>query len=523
MLQERPQGSTPRDIFRSFLDDIVVRQLLAEEAMQHPKKLLPAQETELATLHSTLLRNRLFEVEVTDSVSLDGYDLDRFKSELTWALDLRAFVFDSAEAAQAWYTRLVGGTPISRLEALALREEPGAPRLIDLGRRVREQMTDSVATVVFDLPPGRFSRPVGEWGFYAIYHVTNRRPRPNSTNIDDPLVLQAEAKRLLASDERERYRRRLGVEMEIRYETVALDTIVNRFLLLPPRVEESEGGGGRVQAFLPLPPLQPSDSTLVLARTKEGAVTGRDLVLFLVDTPAYARPEVRARAQLIPWVDRVAFEQELLQRARARGLERDPGLLRELERRHEGFQVEMLYADSIESRVTFPEDSLRAIYNADSTSYDIQEVAKVWAIFVESREEAARYLADVQAGADADSIARRYSIHPESAARGGVSDFFRKGMTEFQNVEEAIFATPVQGYGGPLQTRDGWVVFRVLQKASGADRTYEDVLPELRRAYQPRDEERLMQGFLERLRVRYPVTLYPEKLAVIESQLVEHR
>jgi hypothetical protein len=520
MLAERPQGSA-RDMYRSFLDDIVVRQLLAEEARQHPKKLLPGQEQDVMALKETLMRNRLFEVEVVDRVRLEGFDLERFARELQWILDLRAYVFDDRAAAEAWYTRLVGGTPISRLDELAVRREPDGPRAYDLGGRIREQLSDSVSAVVFDLPPGRFSRPVPEWGVYAIYRMMDKRSRGGEKMAVDSPVLRSRATQSLADQERDRYRRQLGVEVGVRYETSAVDTLLNRFLVLPARVGQNEEGVHEFQAYVPLPTLMPTDSALVLARSRDGQVTGRDLMLVLAKTPAYSRADIRSRAQLLAWIDRVAFDQELLRRAHARGLENDPEVVREVDRRREGFQVEMLYADSVESQVTFPEDSLRALYEADSTSWDLEERLKAWLITTDSRADAVRYLTAVQEGASADSIAKNYSIHPQSAARGGLFEMTRNTIVEHPELEEAIFRTPVGGYGGPIQSTTGWMVFRVLQKDPGTDRHYGDVIPELRQAYQPREEERILQSFLVRLRSRYPVTVFPENLAYLETQLAE--
>jgi peptidyl-prolyl cis-trans isomerase C len=501
-----------------FLEDLVTRHLLATEAVSKPGKLSPAQEAELAALRERLLRNTLFQTQVVDPARNEDVDFDALRAEISKFVGLKGYLFDTRESAQAWYTRLVSGTPAARLEAAAEAGGPGAPRSFALGFRSREDLSADVSHVVFRLGPGRWSQPVPYQSGWGLFQVTGERKRPPPVDVNDLQALRDEALRLRSADLREEFRRRLADELALRYSDAAIDTIVNRFLLLPPRVQPNDEGGQVVSAFVPVPKLSAADSSLVLATSKRGVVTGASLMKYLTSLSAVERPEVRSHDQLVPWVDRVAFDTELLQRAEKLGLDRDPRVRDELDRRREGFLVEMLYADSVKARVIVPEDSLRAIFAADSARFSIREAARIWACIVERRSLADSILQRARAGSDLKELAQTYSIVPQSAGAGGMSGWFSPGESENHELEALVFASPVGHFGGPLNAPEGWVVFQVIEKRPAEGRTYKEARPDVVATFAPREEERLLQGLLQRMRRRVHVESHPERLiAVVPS------
>lgn len=512
---QRPQESSPLTARQVLLDDLVTRDLLGQEAVRHPRPMTPEQEAEFAKYRETLMKNELYAQDVIHTISLEGVDRVRFRKEMTTILYLRAFAFDDREAAQAWSTRIVGGTPLARLETLARSGEPGAPVLLDLGPKIREEFADSVAAVLFSLPVTRLSPPLPHEGRWALFQVMATRVRPNGARFDEEEGFRNEYVRVVAVERREAYRAQLARQMKIRYEYVNVDTLLNRFLLLPPRLQPQESGPGNVNMNLPLPPTSEADLDLLLATSVEGRVTGRDLIAYLAETTPALRPEMRNREQMLPWIDRIAFDKELMRRAVARGLEREPGVARDLALRREKYLVEALYADSVASRVSVSDDSLRALFYADSARYAIPDQARVWGCVTETQTRADSVLKLAREGADLEQLARDWSIAPNAEA-GGMATPISPGQSSEKELERLIFSTPVGSFAGPVATAEGFAVIKVLERTPGVSRSFSQAYQDLVTEYRVRDEERQMQAFLGRLRQRYPVRTYASRVAEMD-------
>jgi len=503
----RPQESSPVTARQMLLEDLVTRNLLGLEAARHPRPMTSEQEAEYAKYRETLMKNKLYEHEVVGGVRLEDVDRGLFRKQMTTILFLRAFTFDERDAAQAWNTRIVGGTPLARLEALTQSGAPGTPQLLDLGYKIREEFTDSVAAVLFTLPLARLSPPLPYVGKWALFQVTQTRQRPNGTDFDDAAGFRGEFLRVAAVERREAYRAQLARQMKIQYDYAGVDTLLNRFQLLPPRIQAQDSGPGTVNMNLPLPAVSEADLDLLLATTVEGKVLARDLILYLADTTPALRPEIRNRAQILPWVDRIAFDKELMRRAVARGLEHQTDVARDLALRREKYLVEALYADSVAARVSTADDSLRAMFYPDSTRYAIPDQARVWVCVTETQTRADSVLRMARGGVDLEQLARDWSIAPNATA-GGMSPPISPGQSQEAELDRAIFSTPVGSFAGPLATAEGYAILKILERTPGVSRSFSQAFQDLVTEYRMRDEERQMQGFVARLRQRYPVRTY---------------
>jgi parvulin-like peptidyl-prolyl isomerase len=512
---EKPQDENPLIARQKFLDDLVLRHLLAIEALRHPKKLLPADETNLAGLQEHLMLQELYRREVVDQVQVERRDLDLFVKELSYALDIRAFVFDSRDPAQAWYTRIIGGTPISRLEATAAEADPQTLRIDEIGYVVRQVMSDTLARVLYQLAPGRTSEPLLIEDGWALYQVLSMRQIPAGVDLDDPEAVLAEARQYRVREFRESYRARMADSLEVTYHEEAMDTLVNRFVLLPPRTTTTEEGVPEFHIMLPLPECSVEDSALVLAETKEQIIEARHLLRFMSTQSPQLRSEIRSRAELRAVVDRVAFDRALIAKAWALGLDQAPSVLEGVERRYEGFQVYMMYQDSVLARIHASVDTLRAFFAADSVHFMSPATAEVWLLMVGEESLADSLLQVAKAGGDLEQLARDHSLHFDSAQNGGMTGTLVRGDNPNVDLDDAIFESKVGEFTGPVLTPNGWVVFQLLEKSSQSFQSFEAALPHVNADYTRIREEAEMQAFLARVRERIRVETYPERVEVL--------
>lgn len=509
---QRPQHADPKRAREIFLDDLVFRHLLALAALPDTRPLPPEQEAGLIALREETMRNRLYARVIVEPVRVDQVDLDLFVAELTKLLELRAYVFPEQEAAQAWYSRLVAGTPISRLEEAARQADPEVLQRIDYGYVGRSDMRDSLARVVYRLPPGRVSPPTPLGGRWGLYQVASQREVPPGVDLSDQEAVFRKAREFRVIEAREAYRESLRDSLHLEYEGAALDTLVNRFLAVPSRSSVSPGGTPTFNIFLPLPAISEEDSALVLARFGDHVVTGSQVFRYLRSLGAATRPEIQTREDLIAVVDRVAFDGALLERAYAMGLGRDDEVVAVVERRREGLLVERMFADSVTSRVQMHTDTLRIFYDQNRAHFDTPAKARAWLLVAPSRALAESLLAVARGGADLGELARVHSIQEGAAENGGMAPEMVRGDSPNGDLEEAIFSTAVGEFGGPVQTQDAWVIFRVEDRKEEVVADFEAALIHVSDDYRRAREERELELFLARLEKQIPVQSFPERV-----------
>jgi parvulin-like peptidyl-prolyl isomerase len=510
---QRPQHADPREARMLFLEDLVVRHALALEALRDPRPLSAEQQAALVAVREDAMLNRLYARIIVETVQVDEVDKDLFVKELTNILELEAYLFPTQEAAQAWYSRLAAGTPLSRLEDAARRADPEILERRDYGYVTRENMPDSMARVVFRLAPGRVSAPTAAQGRWALYSVADIHVRPPGVDLEDTEAILNKARELRLSEARERYRQRLTDSLGVEYEVAAMDTLVARFLTVPPRNTTDASGAPVFNMLLPLPAISPEDSSLVLARTPEQAIEARHVLRHLAEMNAALRPEIRSLEALRAVVDRIVVDGTLRAQAWKLGLDRDLQVVEIVERRREGFLVERLFADSVASHIPTERDTLEAYYEAHRDHFHSAPTAEIWMLVTATKAEGESLLAVARGGADLAELARTHSLHGESGERGGGPLSVRQGDSENVELEDAIFATATGEFGGPVETQNGWVFFRVESKVEGGARSFDEELPHVTQDFQREREERGLEAFVERVMQRVPVETYPDRVA----------
>lgn len=98
-------------------------------------------------------------------------------------------------------------------------------------------------------------------------------------------------------------------------------------------------------------------------------------------------------------------------------------------------------------------------------------------ILVETEEEAAAIIAEIEGGADFATLAQERSVGP-SGPNGGDLGWFGAGMM-VQPFEEAVLALEPGAVSGPVQTQFGWHVILLKETRQTEAPTLEDVRDEL--------------------------------------------
>ncbi|WP_210878210.1 peptidylprolyl isomerase [Roseovarius autotrophicus] len=123
------------------------------------------------------------------------------------------------------------------------------------------------------------------------------------------------------------------------------------------------------------------------------------------------------------------------------------------------------------------EENLQAAYNAAFAEAEDETEYRAAHILVETEEEAARLVTEIEDGANFAALAQERSIGP-SGPSGGELGWFSEGVM-VQEFFDAVAALEVGAVSGPVQTQFGWHVIRLNETRIKERPTLDEVRPEL--------------------------------------------
>jgi peptidyl-prolyl cis-trans isomerase C len=163
--------------------------------------------------------------------------------------------------------------------------------------------------------------------------------------------------------------------------------------------------------------------------------------------------------------------------ARKQGLDKDPGVKREIARAEDLALQNALLTRDISPLVT--EAAIHARYDRDVKDKPGEEEVHAEHILVPSEDEAKAVIAELKKGGDFAALAKTHSKDPGSA-NGGDLGWFKAGdmLPEFSAAAFAL--KPGQFTETPVKTRFGWHVIKLEERRQAPPPTFEQAHDELR-------------------------------------------
>lgn len=232
---------------------------------------------------------------------------------------------------------------------------------------------------------------------------------------------------------------------------------------------------GMAAALVALAAPAAAQQDAVVATINGEPVTEADLELAIGDVDQLAQvPEAQRRAAALSALIEfrlISAEAEKQGLAEGDDFARRMALLRQR-------ALHSAYIDrEIASQVT--EEAVRARYEREVAGLSLAEEVHARHIIVETQEEAAAIIAELDAGGDFEALARERS-KDGAAAQGGDLGYFGPGqmVPEF---EQAAFAMEAGAHSAaPVQTQFGWHVIKVEDKRAQQPPAFEQVADQLR-------------------------------------------
>lgn len=261
----------------------------------------------------------------------------------------------------------------------------------------------------------------------------------------------------------------------------------------------------------------PEEGAEVLCRYNGGALTMDDFVLLVPEKEeGYSRDYERdwivdyLRDAAIP--NRMFFEE-----ARAKGLDQHQVIRAAVANKRSDMLVSTLRKRAVEDRLPpVTEAEARAFYDQNPEKFQGFETLVTTEILVAFKEQAHSLKEELLAGADAVQLARDYTIRQDRAHHEGRLVLSPVGL--YQELYKAAKNLQVGDVGGPVKVREGYSVFKVVEKQPAPKKPYHVFSQRRARAYVKiaRSQEAYVQ-YMRGLHEQYAVEIFEDTLLKIQD------
>jgi parvulin-like peptidyl-prolyl isomerase len=489
------EGDDPA-VREGILQSLINRRLLIQSALDDGLAETDGYRAARAFAESKALVDRYTAQEMATELAVTEADLRReFQmSHTTYAA--RHLYARSLDGARRLRARLLAG---ETFEALA-RETFADPTLAASGGSVGEfahdDMDPAFEAAAFALPLGEVSEPVRTATGYSVIRVDARTT--NTLVTEDAFnakrsQLERYVRRQKRTEARFALGRRVLGETAPRFDEDVLG-----------RLAAMAAGRGDV---LDAEALSAWRATPIL-RFESAALGG---VWTVGDVEARAetmtdrqRAAVRDEASLREFVEGLVVREEMAARARAAGLDRDPGVRLAVELQ----TADWVFAEAkrqLRTAAPVPDDTLRAHWAANTDLYTVPDRVRAREVLVATLAEAAAVRAEIEGGADFAAVARARSLRAGAAQASGDLGAVTRG--QLGRVADAVFAARPGELVGPVEVEGRYAVIERGPALPPRPMTFEEAREDVAAELDVPFAQRRLAATLADLRRRYPVRI----------------
>lgn len=240
-------------------------------------------------------------------------------------------------------------------------------------------------------------------------------------------------------------------------------------------------------------------------------------------SPSLADLDRLARTEIV--------RQALLAEARAKGWEKRPEAVMQMERAREQALVASYINNLARPETNYPSaDEVAAVYETNKAKFAVPRQFRVAQIFFAVARDADKATAariETQAAdiggkararpAEFAELARKHSENAESAARGGEMGWIADGQL-VPEIRAALDTLPAGGVSKPVKTAQGWHILKLLEGRPATVRPLAEVRDSLVQAMRLNKAEENERAHIEQLLAKAPLTVNEIALAKLQGK-----
>jgi len=177
-------------------------------------------------------------------------------------------------------------------------------------------------------------------------------------------------------------------------------------------------------------------------------------------------------------LDQLIDGRVLVIEARKTGLDKDPGVQRQVEAAEERALQTAVLSKVVGPAVT--DEAVHARYDKEIAGKSGEEEVHAKHILVDSEAEAKKIIGQLKGGADFASLAKQYSKDPAGAQQGGDLGFFKKSEMVPEFADAAFALQPGQVSQQPIHSQFGWHVILLVERRKAEPPSYDQARDQLR-------------------------------------------
>ena len=493
----RPPLSTMEEK-TEFLESMINAKLMIAEAESLGADKHPDVVEWMVRRRATFMVEALFAQATAGRLGIDEEEVDRIYQRRLTQVVARHLIVPTLAEAEAMIDSINAGVPF---EDLAMRHSTCASgaRGGSLGAVRWGDFSDRWSEQAFSLEPGEVSPPFMVETGYGIVKAETK-------TLIEPANPEAERKAIRNRLEKQQHFEEKKVftdSLKLAYEAeVDVDAVVE--LCAKYAVALMELGEEREVIDVDvIPDLTESEKAKPVVSYRGGSITTGELVDIILSQPYVVRPTLDDPNEMIPLAARQLSDTLLIIEAEKRNLDQLPEIAVPLEKIRQKKMTQILFK-YITREAEVPEEELRAHFEANRQYYVLPTAHTASKILVESRAVADSILEVIEAGGDFAEIARRRSIDPFTAPRGGDLGLIEIGKdTEY----DGFFATMEIGDVEYFRSLEGHLIMWLRDKREGGLPTFEEAKDQVAKALLPGYKDQMLIDWIKNLRSEKGVTV----------------
>jgi hypothetical protein len=497
-----------------FLNTLTNKEVLGRTAKKVGYDIGFEGRVQLRDYSQRMASNVLFRRAVIDSVVVTDEDVHRVYNQFKTAVRVHRILFVDRATADRVRRDLIAGRISWSAAVKKYSQAIGDHEDGDIGWVRRPGLTFNVAEQVYATKLGEISQVVvDESGQQVVKIVETRADNPPAFDALEGLI----RKQLFAAavDKRANAIQDL-LAQHAKFKPDSANIAWACKFFPDPKKMENKGGRATLTVDETIPEFASEDTSRVLARWKDGSLSLNRFLIEYGEISPISRPLVNTPESMTAQAANIALEPYKEQLAIARGYDKDPSYVYQVETQREKLLVERMYSDSVTSRVRSTPEERKAEFEKHRDRYAQLEARRYATILRFSQASGDSLAGLLRAGASAESV-----IAADARAgfqSGAVHDLREDDHGPFKKL---VYEELKPGAAEVITTDQPgkFAVVQLLTVTPRRELSYKEAEEQVYANAEADEAEAVLHEWLARLKKQHKIAAHPE--LVMKIRLVD--
>jgi peptidyl-prolyl cis-trans isomerase C len=268
----------------------------------------------------------------------------------------------------------------------------------------------------------------------------------------------------------------------------------------------------------------------VLAEFDKQVVTLEELEKEISELPEWKQKKYKDQAGREEYLTLMAESRMLLQVANEKGLNKDPEIVKQTREYRDQLVVKELVKKEVDDKVRVTDDLVSKYYADHKDEYVEPEKVSVTEVTLEDEDKAKEVMEKVKGGADFTALAKEMSDKAESVGPGQRSEgkvtFSQDSYSSAREFVETAFGLQAGDISNiivqPIGEKTYYMIVRLDERMPSRQKELSEVESKIRREVEKEEKKKIMDRWLETIKMEKDFQLYPDRLPVaVEEEKAE--